>query len=67
MAIEETSGPDQATTAVNEKTAKVDKISADTFRQMVDILKDLRAHTHQYYDDYTTACECQCQCNRGTL
>lgn len=66
MANEETSGPDQATTAAGEKAAG-NSISADTFRQMVNILKDLRTHTHQYYDDYTTACECQCQCNRGTV
>ena len=66
MANEETSGPDQETTAVGEKAA-TNSISADTFRQMVNILKDLRTHTHQYYDDYTTACECQCQCNRGTV
>lgn len=66
MANEETGGPDQATTEVGNKVA-TNAISADTFRQMVNILKDLRTHTHQYFDDYTTACQCQCQCNRGTV
>lgn len=63
---ENTSGPSVTGTAVSSK-AQGDEISAATFRQMVDLLKDLRTHTHQYYDDYTTACECQCNCSRGTL
>jgi hypothetical protein len=66
MANEDTSGPSVTGTAVDSK-AQGDEISADTFKQMVNILKDLRTHTHQYYDDYTTACECQCNCSRGTV
>jgi hypothetical protein len=46
-----------------------DQISADTFRQMLDVLENLQSHNHIFYDDYTTVCECQCQCacGRGTL
>lgn len=63
---ENTSGPDTTPAAADAKN-QGDDISADTFRQMVNILKDLREHTHQYYDDYTTVCQCQCACNRGTV
>lgn len=46
-----------------------DTISADTFRQMLDVLENLASHNHIFYDDYNTVCECQCQCacSRGTL
>jgi hypothetical protein len=46
-----------------------DTVSADTFRQMLDVLEGLAAHNHIFYDDYNTVCECQCQCacSRGTL
>jgi hypothetical protein len=49
--------------------ASGDKITADTYRQMLDILESLASHNHIFYDDYTTVCECQCQCDcsRGTL
>jgi hypothetical protein len=49
--------------------ASTDTITADTYRQMLDILESLASHTHVFYDDYTTVCECQCQCDcsRGTL
>ena len=44
-------------------------ITADTYRQMLDILESLASHNHIFYDDYNTVCECQCQCacSRGTL
>lgn len=44
-------------------------ITADTYRQMLDVLETLASHNHIFYDDYNTVCECQCQCacNRGTL
>jgi len=44
-------------------------ISANTYRQMLDVLESLATHNHIFYDDYTTVCECQCQCDcsRGTL
>lgn len=63
---ENTGGPSKSPTAAGSK-ATGDEISADTFRQMLTILKDMRNHTHQYFDDYTTVCQCQCNCNRGTL
>jgi hypothetical protein len=46
-----------------------DNITADTYRQMLDILESLASHNHIFYDDYNTVCECQCQCacSRGTL
>jgi len=63
---ENTSGPSKNPSAAGSKN-QGEQISADTFRQMVNILKDMREHTHQYYDDYTTVCQCQCACNRGTV
>jgi hypothetical protein len=44
-------------------------IQAVNYYNMAQILKDLSAHNHVFYDDYTTVCDCQCQCNcsRGTL
>lgn len=67
MAQESTS-----TTAVGyEIVAKTDTdaITADTYRQMLDVLESLATHNHIFYDDYTTVCECQCQCqcSRGTF
>ena len=46
-----------------------DTITADTFRNMLNVLESLASHNHIFYDDYTTVCECQCQCDcsRGTL
>lgn len=66
MANEDTGTPSKVPTAAGAKVTG-DEISKDTFRQMLNILKEMRNHTHQYYDDYTTACECQCQCQRGTV
>lgn len=65
---ENTSTKTVAAPAVAEKSAG-DTISADTFRDMLDVLEDLAGHNHIFYDDYTTVCECQCQCacSRGTL
>lgn len=44
-------------------------IQASTFNSMLDVLSSLTAHTHTFYDDYTTVCQCQCACpsNRGLL
>jgi hypothetical protein len=49
--------------------AQNDTITADTYRQMLDVLEQLASHNHIFYDDYNTVCECQCQCacSRGTL
>ena len=63
---ENTGGPSKSPTAAGSK-ASGDQIEAATFRQMLNILKDMRNHTHQYFDDYTTVCQCQCNCQRGTL
>jgi len=63
---ENTGGPSKTPSEAGSK-ATGDEISADTFRQMLTILKDMRNHTHQYFDDYTTVCQCQCNCQRGTL
>jgi hypothetical protein len=58
----------QTDTTVPAKTAG-DTITADTYRQMLDVLEQLASHNHIFYDDYNTVCECQCQCacSRGTL
>jgi len=46
-----------------------ENITADTYRQMLDVLEALASHNHIFYDDYNTVCECQCQCacGRGTI
>jgi hypothetical protein len=46
-----------------------DTIAASHFRSMLDVLTQLTAHNHVFYDDYTTVCDCQCDCDcsRGTL
>jgi endonuclease/exonuclease/phosphatase (EEP) superfamily protein YafD len=46
-----------------------DTVTADTYRQMLDVLEQLASHNHIFYDDYNTVCECQCQCacSRGTV
>lgn len=68
MGNENTSTNTTTAGEVSEKSAG-DEISADTFRDMLDVLEDLAGHNHIFYDDYTTVCECQCQCacSRGTL
>lgn len=42
-----------------------DLITAESFRDMVDVLDSLIEHNHTFTDNYTT--NCQCQCNSGTL
>lgn len=68
MAIENTTQFDSTVVTPATKAAG-DTVTADTFRQMLDVLDTLAAHNHIFYDDYNTVCECQCQCacNRGTL
>ena len=67
MPIENTSAVGVRSGATN--TAIGNTITSDTFQQMLNVLEDLVAHNHTFYDDYTTVCECQCQCDcgRGTL
>lgn len=68
MGIESTSTTTTEAGAPASKNSG-DKITADTYRSMLDVLEDLITHDHIFYDDYTTVCECQCQCacNRGTI
>jgi hypothetical protein len=42
-----------------------DTVDAQTYQQMLDILKDLTDHTHTFYDSYGTACQCNCACFAG--
>jgi len=44
-------------------------ITAAHYRQMLDVLEGLINHSHVFYDDYATVCDCQCQCGggRGTV
>lgn len=68
MAIENITQFD-STTATPTIKSTGDTITADTFRQMLDVLDTLANHNHTFYDDYNTVCECQCQCacNRGSI
>ena len=66
MAVENTSTKDTGATTVSNKNSG-NTISADSYNKMVAILEELTDHTHIYYDDYSTACNCNCACNRGTL
>lgn len=68
MGTENLSTVTTATTVPNNKAIN-DTITADTFKQMLDVLEQLASHNHIFYDDYTTVCECQCQCqcSRGTF
>ena len=67
MGVENTSSVSVVQT-VDSKNAG-DTITADTFRNMLNVLESLASHNHIFYDDYNTVCECQCQCacSRGTL
>lgn len=67
MAQENTTST-SVTQTVDAKAAG-DTVTADTFRNMLNVLESLASHNHIFYDDYNTVCECQCQCacNRGTL
>ena len=66
MATENTTTKDTSAGTVTNK-ASGNTISADAYNQMVSILEELTDHTHVYYDDYSTACNCNCACNRGTI
>ena len=44
--------------AVNER----EKLEADTFRKMLDVLDSLLSHNHTFTDDYGSACQCTCNC-----
>jgi hypothetical protein len=65
--VSDVSGTGGGSTPPNKSAG--DLITADTFRQMLDVLESLQSHNHIFYDDYTTVCECQCQCqcSRGTF
>jgi len=68
---QENTSTDGAVNNDNAVPAKAvdDTVTADTYRQMLDVLEALASHNHIFYDDYATVCECQCQCacSRGTL
>jgi hypothetical protein len=68
MGVENTSEFSSGSSLGSTKNAG-DTISADTFRQMLDVLESLASHSHIFYDDYNTVCECQCACacGRGTV
>lgn len=53
-----------AKVAPGSKVATND-ISADTFRQMIDVLEEIVTHNHTMADQYTTVCQCQCDCSCG--
>lgn len=46
-------------------------VTPDSLNQMMNVLESLLSHTHVFYDDYGTACNCNCACNcqctRGSL
>jgi hypothetical protein len=59
-------------TAVAPAVAAVnsgDPVVAATYQGMLAVLSELTAHTHIFYDDYSTACNCNCACacTRGIL
>ena len=68
MGVENLSTSTSTSAAPSTKSVG-DTISADTFRQMLDVLETLASHSHIFYDDYNTVCECQCACacGRGTV
>jgi len=37
-----------------------DIITAESFREMIDVLDSLIQHNHTFTDTYTTNCQCQC-------
>lgn len=45
------------------------EVTAATFINMIDVLNELVAHTHVFFDDYSTACNCNCNCacSRGII
>jgi hypothetical protein len=65
--VTQTSSTELKTTATAAAATKVtgDTIDAASFKAMVDILDALILHTHTFYDDYSS--NCQCNCSRGNL
>ena len=64
MANDTTSTKTVAKALPGAKTAG-DVIDAQSFRDIITILDQLRSHTHTYTDNYST--NCQCNCARGSL
>lgn len=58
---------DAKTVTATDPASKIagETITADTFRQMIDILDALVDHSHTFTDDWTS--NCQCNCGRGSL
>lgn len=58
----DTTDPAVSTDGPIEEQAKRDKIKAETYKKMLDVLDELLNHDHTYIDNYGSACQCQCQC-----
>lgn len=45
------------------------KITADSFNAMLDVLSSMVNHTHNYTDTWSSNCNCNCncQCSRGQV
>lgn len=50
-----------STGSIQTKTER-EKVEAETFKKMLDVLDELLNHDHLYTDDYGSACQCQCAC-----
>ena len=61
-----TSAPNQGV-SVPGTVGSGQRISASTFAAMANVLNNLVNHTHTYYDDFTTVCDCQCQCDLSLI
>lgn len=61
MTTDNTDAKISTTGPVPVKT-KRDKVEAETFQKMLDVLDELLGHDHTYTDDYGSACQCQCAC-----
>lgn len=48
-----------------DSKAAGDIVTADTYKQMLEVLDSLTDHTHLFYDDYSTNCNCNCNCACG--
>ena len=70
MASNDTTQDKTSTSGTVQVKEKREKVEAETFKKMLDVLDELLNHDHLYTDDYGSACQCQCQCQcqcRGIL
>jgi len=61
----DTTSTKTTTAGVVPAAAAGNTITAQSFKDIVTVLDQLRSHTHTYTDNYTT--NCQCNCSRGSL